>query len=200
MGLGNVNVQIRSFSSTANKSAWFNDNPDAAIDYINSLQAGGGTRYSTALDTVMTGFTRRQLTNPFLFRLRRVAQRWLWTSVRRQTTWQDFVTSQGTTSSPSISFGVGIGEATLVSLLPIAFPNTDANADGNEDGAIKVNNPNDLSATLLATVNGGVVLGNVRCSRVAVPPTVCLWARTVASGERGGRWVIYSYTAGGPQT
>ncbi|MCA1975196.1 MAG: VWA domain-containing protein, partial [Caenispirillum sp.] len=55
--LGNVNVQIVDFASDVNESAWFVDNTHGAVAYIDGLQPGGGTQYSTALNAVMAGFT-----------------------------------------------------------------------------------------------------------------------------------------------
>jgi len=48
--LGNVNVHIVTFSSSTAESGWFLDDVQGALDYINALSAGGGTRYDTALN------------------------------------------------------------------------------------------------------------------------------------------------------
>ena len=199
-GLGNVNVQIVSFSSSANESAWFNDNSRAAIDYVNGLQPNGGTRYSTALDAVMTDFSKPPADKTlFYFVSDGEPTDGYAVNATQQTAWQNFVAAQGTATAPSIAFGVGIGEATLDPLRPVAYPNVDANGDGAEDYAIKVNNPTDLSSTLLATVDGGVVLGNVSVLSGGGTSGLIL-------GADGGQvqsivvdGTTYSYTAGGPQ-
>ena len=199
--LGNVNVQIVSFSTGATESSWFNDNVDAAIDYINGLQPGGGTQYSTALNAVMTGFTQPEADRTvFYFVSDGEPNSGFEVNATQQTQWETFVGNQGTATEPSIAFGIGIGGASLTALQPVAYPNTDANGDGAEDYAIKVSNPTDLAATLLATVDGGVVLGNVSVLSGS-------GASGLLMGADGGHvqsivvdGVTYSYVAGGEQT
>jgi hypothetical protein len=113
----------------------------------------------------------------------------------QQTQWESFVTTNG-----DISFGIGIGEVGLNSLLPIAYPNTDANADGTEDYAIKVADATDLANTLLATVDGGVVIGNVSVLSGGGSTGFIM-------GEDGGQLqsvtvdgVTHSYVSGGPDS
>src|SRR5690606_18371489 len=77
-------------------------------------------------------------------------------SAAQQTQWQNFVAANG-----DIAFGIGIGSASLSELLPIAYPNVDADGNGVEDYAIKVANASDLTDTLLATVDAGIVAGNL---------------------------------------
>ncbi|MDP2324105.1 MAG: vWA domain-containing protein, partial [Gammaproteobacteria bacterium] len=159
--LGNVNVQIVDFASGANESAWFIDDRNSAVDYINGIQPGGGTEYSTALNAVMTGFTPPPADKTLFYFITDGQPNGGFEATLVQTAWQNFVTSQGSGANASISFGIGIGGASLAAVNPIAFPNVDADGNGLEDYAIKVANPTDLANTLLATVSGGVVVGNV---------------------------------------
>ena len=159
--LGNVNIQIVDFASGANESAWYIDNRQGATEYINGLQAGGGTEYSTALNAVMAGFTPPPADKTLFYFITDGQPSSGFEATGVQTAWQNFVTAQGSGANASISFGIGIGSASLAAVNPIAFPNVDADGNGQEDYAIKVANPTDLANTLLSTVSGGVVVGNV---------------------------------------
>ncbi len=159
--LGNVNIQIVDFASGANESAWYIDNRQGATEYITGLQAGGGTEYSTALNAVMAGFAPPPADKTLFYFITDGQPSTGFEATGVQTAWQNFVTSQGSGANASISFGIGIGGASLAAVNPIAFPNVDADGNGLEDYAIKVANPTDLANTLLATVSGGVVVGNV---------------------------------------
>ncbi|MEC4726167.1 type I secretion C-terminal target domain-containing protein [Shewanella sp. D64] len=56
-----------------------------------------------------------------------------------------------------ISYGIGIGGAQLTYLLPIAHPEV----NGNDDYAIKVNDANDLTSTILNYFDGNAIKGNL---------------------------------------
>jgi Ca2+-binding RTX toxin-like protein len=161
-GLGNVNVKIIDFSSAAsgspavNETNWFIDDKYNAVTYINSIQSSGGTEYSTALNETMSGFTKPAADKTlFYFITDGEPTSGFAVDATLQNTWQNFVSANG-----DIAFGVGIGSASLNSLLPIAFPNVDADGNGVEDYAIRVANASDLTATLLNTVDTGLVNGN----------------------------------------
>ncbi|WP_293776083.1 Calx-beta domain-containing protein [uncultured Oxalicibacterium sp.] len=162
-GLGNVNVKIIDFSSTASGSAavnetdWFMDDKGNAVSYINGIQSSGGTEYSTALNETMNGFTKPAADKTlFYFITDGEPSSGFAVNATQQTQWQNFVAANG-----DVAFGIGIGSASLNALLPIAYPNTDADGNGVEDYAIKVNNAADLADTLLATVGSGLVTGNL---------------------------------------
>ncbi|MBU0676209.1 MAG: VCBS domain-containing protein, partial [Proteobacteria bacterium] len=157
-GLGNVNVQIVDFSNTVNESAWFVDDKYSAIDYINGVNPNGNTYYSTALNAVMTDFNPPAGADKTIFYFISDGEPTAGYEATGtvQTNWESFVGANG-----DISFGIGIGEVSLTSLLPVAFPNVDTNLDGNEDYAIKVTDATQLVNTLLSTVDGGIVVGNV---------------------------------------
>ncbi|RYF83156.1 MAG: VWA domain-containing protein, partial [Comamonadaceae bacterium] len=157
-GLGNVNVKIVDFSSTAKSSSWFIDDVTGAIHYIDSQQATGGTSYTNALTETINNLGTPPAADKTLFYFVSDGQPdgGQEVSTAQQTTWQNFVTATGT---GSIAFAIGIGSAGLTTLQPVAFPNT---ANGvNEPYAIKVANPLDLLNTLLSTVDSGVIAGNV---------------------------------------
>ncbi|MEW5965933.1 MAG: type I secretion C-terminal target domain-containing protein [Pseudomonadota bacterium] len=195
-GLGNVNVQIVDFSSTVNESAWYLDDKYGAMNYIDALQPGGGTQYSSALDAVMNGFSQPTADKTlFYFISDGEPNSGYAVGATQQSQWESFVSNNG-----DIAFGIGIGEVGLNSLLPIAYPNTDANADGQEDYAIKVANASDLSNTLLATVDAGFVLGNVSVMASNGTSGFLLGADggTIQSVVIDG--VTYSYASGGPDS
>src|SRR5690606_26531408 len=154
-GLGNVNVKIIDFASGANESTWFIDDKTNAVTYINNIDAGGGTEYRAALNETMSGFTQPPADKTlFYFISDGVPSDGGITnsSTPSITSWQNFVAANA-----DISFGIGIGSASLTSLTPIAYPNTDVDGNPGEDYAIVVANAQDLANTLLATVDGGVV-------------------------------------------
>jgi hypothetical protein len=195
-GLGNVNVQIVDFSNTVNESAWYVDDKYGAMSYIDALQPGGGTQYSSALDSVMNGFTQPAADKTlFYFISDGEPTSGYAVGATQQSQWESFVSANG-----DIAFGIGIGEVGLNSLLPIAYPNTDANADGQQDYAIKVANAADLSNTLLATVDAGFVLGNVSVMASNGTSGFLLGADggTIQSVMIDG--VTYSYVSGGPDS
>jgi hypothetical protein len=194
--LGNVNVQIVDFASNVNETGWFVDDKYGAVDYINGLQPNGGTQYSTALDAVMDGFTQPAADKTlFYFISDGEPTSGYGVGAAQQVQWESFVDTTG-----DIAFGIGIGEVGLGSLLPIAYPNTDANADGTEDYAIKVADATDLANTLLATVDGGVVIGNVSVLSGGGSSGFLM-------GADGGQLqsvvvdgTTYSYVSGGPDS
>ncbi|MFC7298174.1 Calx-beta domain-containing protein [Herminiimonas aquatilis] len=192
-GLGNVNVKIIDFADGANETSWFIDDKSNAISYINTVQAGGGTQYQTALNEVMSGFTKPVADKTLVYFITdgQPSDGGLNTTTL-QTNWQNFVAANA-----DISFGIGIGSASLAALLPIAYPNTDADGNGSEDYAIKVANAADLTDTLLATVNSGIVQGNVTVLTGNGTSGFLLGADggTLTSIEVDG--IIYSYNGTG---
>jgi Ca2+-binding RTX toxin-like protein len=151
--LGNVNVQIVDFSSSATASQWFIDDLQAAGNYIDGIQVGGGTRYTTALDAAMDGFNPPPADKTLVYFISDgEPNSGYGISGQHQTDWENFVDANA-----DIAFGVGIGEVSLDSLLPIACPDTGS----SEDYAIKVTDAAQLSDTLLETVEAGVVSGTL---------------------------------------
>ncbi|MDP3608563.1 MAG: Calx-beta domain-containing protein [Methylophilus sp.] len=206
-GLGNVNVKIVDFASGANETNWYIDDTTGAIDYINNIQPTGGTEYTSALNELVTGYTQPPADKTLIYFVTdgdpTAGFALTTTSTPTIAQWENFVenTTAAGNSSPSIAFGVGIGPTvSLTNLLPIAYPNNDTDpADGQEDFAIRVVNPSDLAASLLATVDGGLVAGTVSVVSGAGSTSGFLL------GADGGGvqsilvdGVTYSYTSGGP--
>ncbi len=195
-GLGNVNVKIVSFASDAVESEWYIDDVTGAVRYVDSIQAGGGTQYSTGLNETMSGFTKPVADKTlFYFITDGLPNSGYEVDATLQTQWQNFVSANG-----DISFGVGIGTASLSAITPIAYPNVDANGNGTEDYAIRVDNPAELADTLLATVDGGVVVGSLSVLSGSGTSGFLL-------GADGGRLnsivvdgVTYTYSASGPSS
>jgi VCBS repeat-containing protein len=195
-GLGNVNVKIVSFASDAVESEWYIDDVTGAVSYIDSVQAGGGTQYSTALNETMSGFTQPVADKTlFYFITDGQPNAGYEVDATLQTQWQNFVSANG-----DISFGIGIGTASLSAITPIAYPNVDADGNGVEDYAIRVDNEADLADTLLATVDGGVVVGSLSVLSGSGSSGFLL-------GADGGRLnsivvdgVTYTYNASGPSS
>jgi large repetitive protein len=206
-GLGNVNVKIVDFSTGASETNWYIDDTTGAIDYINNLQPTGGTEYTTALNELITGYTQPPADKTLIYFVTdgdpNAGFALTTTSTPTIAQWENFVqnTSAAGNTSPSIAFGVGIGPSvSLTNLLPIAYPNNDTDpVDGQEDYAIRVVNPSDLAASLLATVDGGLVAGTVSVVSGAGSTSGFLL------GADGGSvqsilvdGVTYSYSSGGP--
>ncbi|PPC97340.1 MAG: hypothetical protein CTY32_01790 [Methylotenera sp.] len=206
-GLGNVNVKIVDFSSDATETNWYIDDTTGAINYINNIQPTGGTQYTTALNELMTGYTQPPADKTLIYFVTDGDPSGGFALTTSSTPtiaqWENFVqnTSAAGNTSPSIAFGVGVGPSvSLTNLLPIAYPNNDTDpADGQEDYAIRVVNPSDLAASLLATVDGGLVAGTISVvSNVGGTSGFLL-------GADGGNvqsilvdGVTYSYVSGGP--
>jgi|GEM_PF-1105988 len=188
-GLGNVNVKIVDFGTGATETNWFIDDKTNAINYINSVQAGGATEYRTALDELRNGFTQPPADKTLIYFVTdgQPSDGGLNTTALR-TQWENFVAANA-----DIAFGIGIGSAPLTELLPIAYPNTNG-----DQYAIKVESAADLADTLLATVSEGIVLGNISVLSGGGTSGFLL-------GADGGRLqsievdgVVYSYNGTGP--
>ncbi|MDZ4098847.1 MAG: type I secretion C-terminal target domain-containing protein, partial [Methylophilaceae bacterium] len=199
-GLGDVNVKIIDFSSAAsgspavNETNWFLDDKSNAVNYINTIQSSGGTEYSTALTETMNGFTQPPADSTlFYFITDGLPTAGFTVNATLQTQWQNFVAANG-----DIAFGIGIGTATLGAIQPIAFPNVDTDGDGNEDFAIRVDNPADLAATLLATVDSGIVAGNISVLSGSGSSGFLLGADGGSLQSVTVDGVTYSHTVGDP--
>ena len=193
--LGNVNIQITTFSSTVTESAWFNDDRYGAIDYVNALAANGSTYYSDALTAVMTGFSQPTADKTLFYFISDGAPTSGHEATLVQSSWETFVTNNG-----DIAFGIGIGGATTSALEPVSFPNTDTNGDGQGDYTIQVSNEADLAATLLQTVDGGVVVGNVSVLSGGGSSGLLLGADGGHISNFTVDGTTYSYVSGGPES
>ena len=155
---GNVNIQIVDFNDNVTESVWYNDNVNSATDYLNSISAGGGTRYSTALNEVSTGFTPPAADKTLVYFISDGDPNSGYeVDATGQANWENFLDN----NNVDISFGIGIGNVSVNSLEPIAYPNEDSNNNGVDDFAIQVNNANELADTLLSTLDNGIVSGSI---------------------------------------
>ncbi|WP_228768546.1 beta strand repeat-containing protein [Shewanella sp. TC10] len=151
---GNVNIQIVTYSSSATNSSWIIDDIDGAIAYLNSLQAGGGTNYEAALGNVINSGAIPDADKNFVYFISDgVPSSGNEVDATLQGQWQTYLDS-----NYDISFGIGIGNASLDAILPIAYPEAD---DGSEEYAIIVNDADDLTNTILDFFDSNTVTGSL---------------------------------------
>ncbi|MDO6680544.1 Ig-like domain-containing protein, partial [Shewanella sp. 4_MG-2023] len=151
---GNVNLQIITYSSGTSNSGWLLDDIDGAINYLNSLVADGGTNYAAAINTVMnSGDIPTGADQNFVYFISDgVPSSGREVDTDQQTEWQTYVQD-----NYDISFGIGIGNASLDELLPIAHPEV----NGNEEYAIVVDDADDLTSTILNYFDNSTVVGDL---------------------------------------
>jgi uncharacterized protein YegL len=150
-GLGDVNIQIVSFASSASKSSWYVDDVNGAIDYVNALSASGSTNYDTELNTTMTDFSVPDGGDRiFYFLSDGDPSSGGELSNTDITNWEAFVESED-----AVAFGIGIGSGvSLDNLEPVAYPD-------DSEYALVVENESELAATLLSTIDASSISGNV---------------------------------------
>ncbi|QIZ78019.1 Ig-like domain-containing protein [Ferrimonas lipolytica] len=167
---GDVNIQIITFSgSTMGNSTWLLDDIDGAINHLNGLSADDGTRYSTALDTIMGSGPLPVADQSFVYFISDGAPNdGYQVNESQQDAWEAYLDQDG---YYDIAFAIGIGDAPLNELLPIAH-SKDPN-DDNNNYAVVVDDAADLTATVveyfdnnsiegelnLLTANGGISIG-----------------------------------------
>ncbi|SGZ00249.1 Calcium binding hemolysin protein, putative [Moritella viscosa] len=159
--VGNVNVQFVAFSASTTKSQWFADDLLKAIDYLNQIQAGGGTHYDKALESVMdnyqvpAGNAADKSLVYFMSDGEPSGSHGINTT--EQATWEGFLDN----SNIDTSFSIGIGANTSLSELnPIGYPNSNDSGE-SEPNTIKISSAAELSDTLLSTIDSGILSGNV---------------------------------------
>ncbi|WP_321777614.1 hypothetical protein [Sulfurimonas sp.] len=160
--LGNVNIKFVDFSSDVNESAWYNDDVNSANTYLDGIDAGGGTRYDSALNGVIDGHTQPVADKTLVYFIsdgepnsgHAVDDTVVYGGLTGKAAWENFLDDNGV----DISYGIGITNGvSLSSLEPVAYSSTDGNT---EPYAIKVLNAFDLKQTLLDSVSEGVVQGD----------------------------------------
>ncbi len=163
--LGNINVQLISFASGASVSGWYTDDVNGALDFLNSLQAGGGTYFDSALNAMIGTSAPPPADQSLIYFVSDGVSSHnhgvdstvnytnnAGTTLNGQAAWESFVEE-----NVDISFGIGIGSASLVELQQVAHPLM----NGNDDFAISVSDPADLTATLLETLTNNTVVGSL---------------------------------------
>ncbi|MCP4488717.1 MAG: type I secretion C-terminal target domain-containing protein, partial [Gammaproteobacteria bacterium] len=163
--LGNVNVQFVAFSSSVSTSGWYQDDVYGAIDFLNSLIAGGGTYYDSALNSLIgtpvppaadqsliyfvsdgVSSDNHGVDNTVTYTNN------AGTTLNGQAAWESYVDENA-----DIAFGIGIGSASLAELQQVAHPLV----NGADDYAITVSDPADLTATLLETLSNNTISGSL---------------------------------------
>ncbi|WP_211217237.1 Ig-like domain-containing protein [Psychromonas ossibalaenae] len=155
---GNVNIQIVTFAgSTMANSTWLVDDIDGAINYLNGLSAGGGTQYSTALNTVMSSGDLPTADQSFVYFISDGQPNSGYeVGAAQQTAWETYLNQD---SFYDISFAIGIGNAPLDKLQPIAHSKD--LSDDNSDYAVVVDDASDLTATVIAYFDNNNIGGEL---------------------------------------
>uniref|UniRef100_UPI0024944C31 Ig-like domain-containing protein n=1 Tax=Shewanella japonica TaxID=93973 RepID=UPI0024944C31 len=152
---GNVNVQIVAYSDSVSNSSWLIDDIDSAINYLNALQAGGGTYYDSALTEVMSNVVLPPADQSFVYFIsdgRPTGEHNIGETL--QGNWESYLDTYY-----DISFGIGIGDAVLDEIYPISYPQTTEETE--EEHAIKVNDADDLTNTILDYFESNAVSGSL---------------------------------------
>ncbi|WP_156146681.1 VCBS domain-containing protein, partial [Salinivibrio sp. KP-1] len=155
--LGDLNIQIVSFSDTASSSGWLLNDAASALDAIEGLYAGGATRYDNALNEIInnidaSGISADKTISYFISD--GMPNDDFESNTSLQSAWQTYVSTQGIDES----FSVGVGDGITTSpLTPIA-----ASSSGNtSDNVLLVTDENELAYSLLQTIESGQVSGGL---------------------------------------
>ncbi|MCL1052101.1 Ig-like domain-containing protein, partial [Shewanella abyssi] len=162
---GNVNIQIVSFSNGAHTTGWLVDDIAGAIGYLEGLRDGGGTNYEAALKAVMASGPLPSADQSLVYFISDGEPNSGYeVDPDLQKDWENYLADVSTQSNIAgddqhydISFGIGIGGASLTYLLPIAHPEV----NGQEDYAVKVDNADDLTSTILNYFDGNALSGSL---------------------------------------
>ncbi|WP_208759398.1 VCBS domain-containing protein [Salinivibrio costicola] len=155
--LGDLNIQIVSFSSEAQSSGWMLNDIGSALDAIEGLYAGGGTRYDNALNEIIntvdtSGLTADKTISYFISD--GMPNDDFENNSNLQNAWQNYVSTQGIDES----FSVGVGDGITTSpLTPIAA----SSSGSTSDNVLLVTDENELAYSLLQTIESGQVSGGL---------------------------------------
>ncbi|WBA16651.1 VCBS domain-containing protein [Salinivibrio proteolyticus] len=155
--LGDLNIQIVSFSSEAQSSGWMLNDIGSALDAIEGLYAGGGTRYDNALNEIIntvdtSGLTADKTISYFISD--GMPNDDFENNSSLQNAWQNYVSTQGIDES----FSVGVGDGITTSpLTPIAA----SSSGSTSDNVLLVTDENELAYSLLQTIESGQVSGGL---------------------------------------
>ncbi|GAA5316259.1 MAG: hypothetical protein AseanaTS_14640 [Candidatus Pelagadaptatus aseana] len=161
--IGNVNVQIVDFAASTNATPWYSDDINSAIDYLNTLDANGGTRYDAALNTVINNSGVQPAADQTLLYFVSdgepndgygVDDTVSYNGQTGVAAWESYVQD-----NIDIAYGIGIGGAALDDLQDVAYPNT--NADGEaEPYAQVIDDAEGLAGTLLDSFDNNLISGS----------------------------------------
>ncbi|MEZ8476173.1 beta strand repeat-containing protein, partial [Vibrio cyclitrophicus] len=155
---GDVNVQIVTFSgNNIVNSGWLSDDVAQVVTYLESLQANGGTRYSDALEKVMDSGDLPTSDQSFVYFISDgEPNNGFSVGSTLQNSWNSYLES----SNYDISFAIGIGNAPLDELTPIAHsPDPD---DDDSNYAVVVDDADDLTNTVLEYFDNNSISGDVK--------------------------------------
>ncbi|MEZ8323377.1 Ig-like domain-containing protein, partial [Vibrio cyclitrophicus] len=155
---GDVNVQIVTFSgNNIVNSGWLSDDVAQVVTYLESLQANGGTRYSDALEKVMDSGDLPTSDQSFVYFISDgEPNNGFSVGSTLQNSWNSYLDS----SNYDISFAIGIGNAPLDELTPIAHsPDPD---DDDSNYAVVVDDADDLTNTVLEYFDNNSISGDVK--------------------------------------
>ena len=157
--VGNVNIQFVAFDYYATKSNWYEDDINAAQDYLNDVDADGGTSYDVALNKVMDDYQAPVADKSVVYFISDGEPSYQEAGINsnEQATWENFLVDNNIDKSFAIGIGNGVS---LSNLEPIGYPNTNANGEA-EPNTFQVSTPADLEASLLGTIDGGSITGNM---------------------------------------
>ncbi|OOF19178.1 hypothetical protein BZJ17_15520 [Salinivibrio sp. IB574] len=155
--LGDLNIQIVSFSDTASSSGWIQNDVGSALDAIEGLYAGGATRYDNALNEIIntvdtSGLAADKTISYFISD--GMPNDAFENNTSLHSAWQTYVSTQGIDESFSIGVGDGI---TTIPLAPIAISSS---GDDAQNIQIVLDETN-LTYTLLQTIENGQVSGGL---------------------------------------
>ncbi|WP_280604637.1 Ig-like domain-containing protein [Vibrio splendidus] len=155
---GDVNVQIVTFSgNNIANSGWLLDDVAEVITYLESLQASGGTLYSDALEKVMDSGALPTSDQSFVYFISDGSPNaGAEVDGGLQDNWDSYLDS----ANYDISFAIGIGNAPLDELTPIAH-SADTN-DNDSDYAVVVDDADDLTNTVLEYFDNNSISGDVK--------------------------------------
>ena len=146
--LGNVNVKIISFDSTATASGWFSDITDAK-NYVNSLSADGGTMYDSAIAKVEETSDYADANNTlFYFISDGQPNSGGGLTLDEYNVWNSY-----TDSYIDKTFAIGVGSSVNQGELN--------NISDHKGEMILIDSITDLNDALVQTVNNTIVSGNV---------------------------------------
>ncbi len=161
--VGNVNVQFVEFEYNATKSQWFEDDIFSANDHLNGITAhNGGTSYDAGINEVMRNYqtpdgSAADKSVVYFISDGAPSSDYYGINPYEQQIWQNFLND----NKIDTSFAIGVGDNTsLDKLKPIGYPNSN-DAGDVEPNTVKIASASDLADTLLNTIDGGIISGNV---------------------------------------
>jgi hypothetical protein len=164
---GDLHIKIVDFSDTTGHSVWLNS-PEEANAYLAKLEADGTTHYNDAIQTTIANYDTPGDPAPdadrtevyFISDGQPNPQSQSLTESGTVNQWEDFLRDNNIDQAFAIGVGDGI-PANDPDLEDIAYKDADHNGVDDGNSSIVVTNEGQLLATLVGTVAGPPVSGNV---------------------------------------